>query len=110
IAQNEIFGPVLCIERFSNIEEALKIANDTKYGLAGYAFTTDLSKALRVAKEIEAGNICINGIFSGHNYITGEPFKQSGFGLSSGVDGMRAYMKQKIVNINWKAEKMGFFD
>ena len=77
IAQEEIFGPVLVIIPFKNEKEAIEIANDTPYGLAAYLQTGDSEKAERVASQLRAGAVHING--GGFNY--GSPFggyKQSG--------------------------------
>lgn len=61
VLREEIFGPVLVIQKFSSEEEVLKLANDTEYGLAAYAWTADTKRALRLARKLEAGNISING-------------------------------------------------
>ena len=60
VAQEEIFGPVVCFIRFKDEDEVIKMANDTEYGLAGAVWTKDINRALRVARGIEAGRIWVN--------------------------------------------------
>ena len=60
LAQEEIFGPVVVVEKFEDEEEAINIANDSEYGLAGGVFTTNLLRALNVAKAIQTGRIWVN--------------------------------------------------
>jgi aldehyde dehydrogenase (NAD+) len=96
IAREEIFGPVLSVLTYSNEEEAIAIANDTTYGLAGYLCSTDTERALKVAEKIEAGRITINA-------FTDEPsapfggYKQSGIGRENGVMGIGAYLETKTI-------------
>src|SRR5208283_5091238 len=61
IAREEIFGPVLCILAYEDENDAIRIANDTPYGLSGYVTSQDIERARRVAKRIRAGNVHING-------------------------------------------------
>lgn len=96
IAREEIFGPVLSVITYGSEDEAIAIANDTPYGLAGYVSGSDRGHAKSVADRIEAGNVAINA-FS-HN--TSAPFggrKQSGVGRENGVYGIQAYMEYKSV-------------
>ena len=97
IAQEEIFGPVLVIIPFEDEADAIKIANDTPYGLAAYLQTSDPERALRVAIQLRAGAIHING--GGFNY--GSPFggyKQSGNGREGGVMGLEDYLETKTLH------------
>ena len=97
IAQEEIFGPVLVIIPFDDEAEAIKIANDTPYGLAAYLQTGDLERAQRIATRLRAGAIHING--GGFNY--GSPFggyKQSGNGREGGVMGLEDYLETKTLH------------
>jgi aldehyde dehydrogenase (NAD+) len=97
IAQQEIFGPVLCMIPFDDEEDAIRIANDTPFGLAGYLSTNDMAKAKRVAKRIRAGNISVNA--SGNEYCN--PFggyKQSGNGREWGRFGIHDFIEYKIIN------------
>ena len=97
IAQEEIFGPVLVIIPFKDEAEAIKIANDTPYGLAAYIQTGDHEKAERVAMQLRAGAIHING--GEFNY--GSPFggyKQSGNGREGGSMGLEDYLETKTLH------------
>ena len=97
IARQEIFGPVLCLIPFEDEEDAIRIANDTPYGLAAYLSTNDKARARRVAKRLRAGNVSVNA--SGNEYCN--PFggyKQSGNGREWGRFGLHEFMEYKIVN------------
>jgi aldehyde dehydrogenase (NAD+) len=96
IAQEEIFGPVLSIIPYTNEEEAVAIANDTTYGLAAYISSCDKAHAERIAAQIDAGRICING-FSHDPYAPFGGFKQSGIGREYGVFGLEAYLEPKTI-------------
>jgi succinate-semialdehyde dehydrogenase/glutarate-semialdehyde dehydrogenase len=95
----EIFGPVAPITTFHTDAEALAMANDTEFGLAAYAYTTNLSRALRVAEGLETGMLGINqGIISN----PAAPFggiKHSGFGREGGAEGIEEYLETKYVGI-----------
>jgi acyl-CoA reductase-like NAD-dependent aldehyde dehydrogenase len=91
----EIFGPVLPIAPFSSTEEAVRLANDTEFGLASFVFTRDLSTALQVSEALEFGLVGINDWYP----VTSEaPFggtKQSGMGRESGLEGILEYVDVK---------------
>ncbi len=97
IFQEEIFGPVLTVSKFSGEEEAVKIANDTKYGLASCVWTKDLDKADRVARRINSGTVWINTYGGFYNEASFGGFKQSGFGRELGKEGLFEYMREKHV-------------
>jgi aldehyde dehydrogenase (NAD+) len=93
IAREEIFGPVLCILGYDDLDEALEIANDTEYGLAGYVSAADLDKARQVARRIRAGSVAIN-----HGFDMSAPFggyKRSGNGREWGQFGFDEYLETK---------------
>jgi aldehyde dehydrogenase (NAD+) len=97
IAREEIFGPVLSVIPFKDIDDAIAIANDTPYGLAAYLFTSDLDKARAVARRLRAGSVHING--AGQGYM--EPFggfKQSGNGRECGSYGLLDFLELKSIN------------
>jgi aldehyde dehydrogenase (NAD+) len=97
IAREEIFGPVLCLMRFSTLEDAVSIANDTPFGLAAYVQSRDLDKAHAVARRLRAGSVSINGAAQGY----AEPFggyRQSGNGRESGVHGLNEFLEFKSIN------------
>jgi aldehyde dehydrogenase (NAD+) len=94
IAREEIFGPVLSIISYRDDAEAIAIANDTPYGLHGYVFGADLERANRVASEIVAGRVFVNGLYDEPEVPFGG-FKQSGIGREFGVFGLEEYLEPK---------------
>ena len=96
-AREEIFGPVACVIPFDGEAEAIKIANDTIYGLSGSVWTRDGAKALRVARAIETGVISINSNTSVRVSTPFGGFKQSGVGRELGPDALEAYTEVKNV-------------
>ena len=96
IAREEIFGPVLTMIPYTSEEEAIEIANDTAYGLAGYVQGGDLNHAREVASRIRAGNVNINGASGGFNVPFGG-YKQSGNGREWGSHGFTDYLEIKAV-------------
>ncbi len=99
IACTEVFGPVAAISRFSTQEEALTIANDTPFGLAGYVFTENLDRALNVADALETGLVGIN---NGVPSNVAAPFggmKQSGLGREGSHEGLEEYQEIRFYNI-----------
>ena len=103
IAQEEIFGPVLSVIPFETPEEALKIANDTMYGLAAAVWTKDIDRAIKFAKHIKAGTVWINSYHTaGALGVPVMPFggyKQSGIGRELGMEGMDGFLETKSVSI-----------
>ena len=96
IAREEIFGPVLTMIPYDTEEEAIAIANDTPYGLAGYVQSGDIAHARKVASKIRAGNIHINGASGGMDVPFGG-FKQSGNGREWGAHGFTDYLEIKAI-------------
>ena len=100
IAKEEIFGPVVSIIPFSTEEEAIKISNDTAYGLTNYIQTNDTDKAHRVARQLRSGMVEINGA----GFADGSPFggyKQSGNGREGGIWGLEEFLEVKTIT-GWK--------
>lgn len=96
IAREEIFGPVLAILPYKDEEEAVRIANDTPYGLAAYIWSSDLTRANRVGRRIRAGRVTINGA-SGDMKTPFGGFKRSGNGREWGEHGLRDFLEVKAV-------------
>lgn len=109
IVQEEIFGPVAVVEKFTTEEQALQMANSTVYGLAGAVFTNDTTRAFRVAKAIRAGVVWINGFHSCYNECPFGGYKQSGWGRECGTFGIEAYTEVKQVNLNLAPSPTGWF-
>jgi betaine-aldehyde dehydrogenase len=98
IAQEEIFGPVLSIIPYRDEDDAVRIANDTPYGLAGAVWSKDETRAQRVARRIRAGQIDINGGAFNMNAPFGG-FKQSGHGREAGVYGLEEFLEYKSLQL-----------
>jgi len=99
IAQEEIFGPVLSSIPFKDEEEAIRIANDSPYGLSAGIYTSKISRALRVAKALRTGTVGINGYTSVPNAPFGG-FKQSGIGREGGWASIEAFTEIKTIMVN----------
>lgn len=99
ILKHEVFGPVAPIVTFDDDEEAIKMANDTEFGLISYVFSSDLGRAIRAAEAIESGMVAINrGVISD----PAAPFggvKQSGIGREGGFDGINEFLEKKYIGV-----------
>ncbi len=100
IAQEEIFGPVLCAIRFTDEQGLLEAVNSTQYGLSGSVWTKDIQRALRIARKVDSGQVGINV----HAAVSPEtPFggnRQSGWGREFGREGLDPYLKTKAISVN----------
>jgi betaine-aldehyde dehydrogenase len=110
IVQEEIFGPVVVVQKFKNEEEALKLANGTDFGLAGAVFTNDITRAQRFVKQLRAGITWVNGYHATYNECPWGGYKQSGWGRELGTFGLEAYTEVKQVNINLDPNPVGWFE
>ena len=109
IVQEEVFGPVLTIETFQTEEEAIALANDTRYGLAGAVWTSDMNRAERVSRALRMGTVWINDF---HPYFPQAPwggYKQSGIGRELGKTGLEEYTEQKHIYKNLQPVPMRWF-
>ena len=110
IVQEEIFGPVATVQKFSSEQEAVEMANDSSFGLAGAVFTSDVTRAYRVVKAIRAGVTWINGYHSTFNECPWGGYKQSGWGRELGTFGLDAYTEVKQINLNLAPDPTGWFE
>ena len=110
IVKEEVFGPVVTIQTFQTEEEAITLANDTIYGLAGAVFTTDGARALRVIKEIRAGITWINCYNPTYNEAPWGGYKMSGYGRELGIQGLEEYQEVKQININLIPGIVGWYE
>lgn len=97
IAQSEVFGPVASIIRCSGLDEAVEIANSTRYGLAATIWSADVPRALTVANRLDAGNVSINHAPIIYPWAPFSGFKHSGLGVEMGIEGLREYTRLKNV-------------
>jgi acyl-CoA reductase-like NAD-dependent aldehyde dehydrogenase len=96
---DEVFGPVVTVVPFDDEADAIRIANDTAYGLSGSLWTRDLSRGLRMARAVEAGNLSVNSHSSVRYWTPFGGFKQSGLGRELGPDALDAFTETKNVFI-----------
>ena len=96
IAQEEIFGPVLCVIAYDSEDEAIRIANDSKYGLHSAVLGTDIQRARRVASQLQAGRVVINNMTDDPQAPWGG-FKYSGVGREYGKYGIEAFLEPKAI-------------
>ncbi|WP_327392549.1 MULTISPECIES: aldehyde dehydrogenase family protein [unclassified Streptomyces] len=109
IVQEEVFGPVVTVERFRTEDEAVELANDTRYGLAGGVWTSDASRAQRVANRLRHGTVWINDF---HPYVPQAEwggFGRSGIGRELGPTGLREYQEAKHIYQNLRPAPSGWF-
>ncbi|WP_027417056.1 aldehyde dehydrogenase family protein [Aneurinibacillus terranovensis] len=109
IAQEEIFGPILVIQKFEDEAEAIRLANGTAFGLAAGVLSEDRERAERVARRLRAGMIWINSYHTPYVDAPWGGYKQSGIGRELGIHGLEAYLEIKHTNIKDKPESIGWF-
>jgi len=109
VVREEIFGPVLVVQLFDDEAEAIRMANDTPYGLAGAVFTTDGARARRVIRRLRAGVTWINTYHPTFNEAPWGGYKQSGIGRELGTYGYEAYTEVKQINTNLAPGRLGWF-
>jgi acyl-CoA reductase-like NAD-dependent aldehyde dehydrogenase len=98
--REEVFGPVVAVMPFDDEEEAVRLANDTEYGLSGSLFTRDVGKALRVSRAVDTGNLSVNSHAAVRYWTPFGGFKQSGLGRELGPDAPNAFTEEKNVFIS----------
>jgi betaine-aldehyde dehydrogenase len=109
IAREEIFGPVAAVIPFSSEEEAIRVANDTPYGLAAAVWSRDIFKCLRVVKSLRAGIVWVNHMQPTYVEAPWGGYKQSGYGRELGPSGIDEYLETKQVYINLNEQPIGWY-
>jgi betaine-aldehyde dehydrogenase len=109
IVREEVFGPVLAVQKFSTEAEAVELANGTVYGLAGGVFSNDITRALRVVKALRAGITWVNAYHPTFAQAPWGGYKQSGIGRELGTFGLDEYTEIKQININLAPGPVGWF-
>lgn len=97
-AQEEIFGPVVCVIGYRDLDHAVQMANDSRYGLSGYVFGADRRKALDVGLRIKSGTVNVNGAMMS-SYVSAGGQRMSGIGRERGVEGIRLYQQLTCINM-----------
>jgi len=100
IIQDEVFGPVVTVQRFSDDAQAIAWANDVRFGLAASVWTSDIGRAMRVAKAIQFGTVWINEHFTLASEMPHGGFKESGYGKDQSMYALEDYTVVKHVMIN----------
>lgn len=100
IAQEEVFGPVLSVIRFKDEEDALRIANGVRFGLAAAVWTKDIGRAIRMSEKLQAGTVWVNTYRAVSFMAPFGGYKDSGLGRENGIDAVREYLQTKAVWIN----------
>lgn len=104
--RQELFGPVISLMKFATEDEAVDLANDTRFGLAAGIFTRDVARSIRVSKAIRAGIIWVNTYRGASPIAPFDGFKNSGYGREGGVESILDYTRVKTVWINTSSEPM----
>ena len=95
--REEVFGPVLAVMRFHDEDEAVRIANDTRYGLAAGVWTQDTARSIRLAERIDAGTVYVNTYRSVSTLSPVGGYKHSGYGRENGIDAIKEFLQVKSV-------------
>ncbi len=99
VAREEIFGPVLCLIPYDGDDDAVRIANDSRYGLSGGVWSADDGRALAVARRLRTGSVAVNGSYPPFPLVPFGGFKQSGLGRELGPEGLAAYLEPRSIGL-----------
>ena len=109
VAQEEIFGPVVAITRFEDEQDAVRLANDSRYGLMATVWTGDPARGHRLARRIQAGTIAVNHPYSAFPGIPFGGYKESGFGRELGLETLDEYLETKSVLVSTGSRRFNPF-
>jgi aldehyde dehydrogenase (NAD+) len=104
VASEEVFGPVVCVFAADGEDEAIEIANGVRYGLGASVWTGDVSRALRVVRRLEAGDVWVNTHYIRQSETPFGGWKESGLGRELGMAGMQEYLAYKRVAVDTSAD------
>ncbi|SEP10517.1 aldehyde dehydrogenase [Trujillonella endophytica] len=99
VAREEIFGPVLCLIPYADEDEAVRIADDSPYGLSGGVWSADPARGVRIAKRVRTGSIAVNGTYPPFPLVPFGGFKQSGLGRELGPEGLTAFLEPRSIGL-----------
>jgi acyl-CoA reductase-like NAD-dependent aldehyde dehydrogenase len=99
VAREEIFGPVLCLIPYEDDADAVRIANDSVYGLSGGVWSADAARALAIARQIRTGSIAVNGSYPPFPLVPFGGFKESGLGRELGPEGLQSYLEPRSIGL-----------
>lgn len=99
VAKQEIFGPVIPLIQFNSEDEAVRIANDTEYGLQAYLFARDVARVWRVSERLEYGMVCVNEGLMGNEVGPFGGYKESGVGREGGSEGLEEFLETKMISL-----------
>ncbi|HSA49139.1 MAG TPA: aldehyde dehydrogenase [Yinghuangia sp.] len=99
VAREEIFGPVLCFIPYDDLDDAVRIANDSPFGLSGGVWSADPARALAVARRVRTGSVVVNGSSPPFPHVPFGGFKQSGLGRELGPDGLRNFLEPRVIGV-----------
>ncbi|MDN2501951.1 aldehyde dehydrogenase family protein, partial [Nocardia nova] len=99
VAREEIFGPVLCLIPHDGDDDAVRIANDSPYGLSGGVWSADAERGLAIAKRLRTGSIAINGTYPPFPRVPFGGFKESGLGRELGPDGLHSFLEPRSIGL-----------
>jgi acyl-CoA reductase-like NAD-dependent aldehyde dehydrogenase len=97
VMREEIFGPVLGVMSFSDVDQAIELANDSPYGLASSVWTRDIAAGHSIARRLKAGRVGVNVHRAGGVHMPAGGYRQSGWGRENGAEGLEAYLETKSV-------------
>jgi aldehyde dehydrogenase (NAD+) len=100
VVKEEIFGPVVTVSKFTSDDEAIKLSNDSEYGLAAYLFTKDIQRSQNYIRKVQSGQVFVNFTFAADFRMPFGGYKMSGNGRELGDDGLKAFQQVKAVHIN----------
>lgn len=104
VVREEIFGPVVTVSKFTSDEEAIKLSNDSDYGLAAYLFTRDIQRSQNYIRKVQSGQVFVNYTFAADLRMPFGGYKMSGNGRELGDEGLKAFQQVKAVHINLSAQ------